>query len=151
MVWILELSPSGSPRLSSALFVNPARVITSATRERKDRHRHPPRIARSTILTARARRWRKSWPGASLSPRDVRALTHRVVQTGMLLRGGVGQDHPQERDRGDEQHNECLKDSHASPTPVSTGPTCITRRPRSGPPHDRAGDPFSTRGTPDAL
>ena len=68
----------------------------------------------------------------------------------MLLRGGVGQDHPQERDRGDEQHDECLKDSRASPTPVSAGPACITRRPRSGPPRDRAGDPFSTRGTPDA-
>jgi len=38
----------------------------------------------------------------------------------------------------------------ASPTPVSAGPACITRRPRSGPPRDRAGDPFSTRGTPDA-
>jgi len=47
-----------------------------------------------------------------LSPRDVRALSDRVVQTGLLLRGGVCQDHPHEGDRDDKHHDQCLKDSH---------------------------------------
>jgi len=31
----------------------------------------------------------------------------------MLLRRGVRQDHPEERDRRDRQHDQCLKRSHA--------------------------------------
>src|SRR6266566_8491090 len=108
-----------------------------------------PRIARSTIRTARATRWRcKSRPGpipiatrcacsppsasyrrACSSGVEWAKITHRNATVAM---------------------SNTMNVSRTRITDSSAGPTFITRRPRSGPPRHRAGDPFSTRGTPDA-
>jgi hypothetical protein len=49
---------------------------------------------------------------SELSPRNARAGTHRIMQPGTLVWGGVRENHPHEEDRCSQQQRQCLNDSH---------------------------------------
>jgi hypothetical protein len=67
---------------------------------------------------------------STLSPRNARALAHRIMQAGPLLGGGVRQDRPHEEDGGRQHQRQCLNGSHDRPSPprvsvASSLPSCV--------------------------
>lgn len=51
-----------------------------------------------------------------LSPRNARALAHRIVQAGPFVWSLVREDHPHEEDSHHQQQRQCLNDSHDRPS-----------------------------------
>src|SRR4029077_5122991 len=108
-----DTSPPASPKAPAghtrpALARLPERQETANQRQRRPQDRpvnDPDRTSDTLALQVPPQAHR-------LSPRDVRALSDRVVQTGLLLRRGVCQDHPHESDHDDKHHDRCLEDSH---------------------------------------
>lgn len=70
-----------------------------------------PRAHRGTPVRRTTRRFR-----VGLSPRNARAGTHRIMQAGPLVWGGVREDHPHEEDGRHQQERQCLNDSHDQPS-----------------------------------
>jgi len=89
----------------------PPQGLRRAGRARAGRSRSP-RSSRRSGQTSDAARSR-----SGLSPRNARALAHRIMQAGPLLGGGVRQDRPHKEDGRRQHQRQGLNGSHDRPPP----------------------------------
>jgi len=123
--YVRPTAPQGGCSLSTAIPHAPrASGLRDPPQDKADQHKDGSEqderervgpVVRDHRGTRVRRAMRRS--RSTLSPRNARALAHRIMQAGPLLGGGVRQDRPHEEDGRRQQQRQCLNGPHDRPPP----------------------------------